>query len=59
MTNQGFVYQPHIPGISGNEGFKSKEDAEKVAKLVVSKIRRNIIPPTVTLEELKALKVIK
>jgi hypothetical protein len=30
-----------------------------VAKLVVSKIRRNIIPPTVTLEELKALKVIK
>jgi hypothetical protein len=43
----------------GNEGFKTKADAEKVAKLVIDKIKRGEMPPTVSVEEMKKLQVIK
>jgi len=43
----------------GNEGFTTKQDAEKVALLVMDKIRKGEMPPTVLVEELKKLKVIK
>ena len=43
----------------GNEGFKTKADAEKVAQLVIDKIRKGEMPPTVTIKEMKKLKVIK
>ena len=54
-----YVNQPIIPAISGNRGFANQEDAQKVAELVVRKIRNNIIPPTVTIEELELLAVLK
>lgn len=53
-----FIHQPSIPGLPGNEGFKTKADAEKVAKLVIGKIKKGEMPPGVTLEELKKLKVL-
>jgi len=53
-----FIHQPSIPGLPGNEGFKKKADAEKVAKLVIGKIKKGELPPGVTLEELKKLKVL-
>src|SRR5215467_7093570 len=53
------IHQASIPAMPGNEGFKTKADAEKVAQLVVGKIRKGEMPPTVTVEELKKLKVIK
>lgn len=43
----------------GNVNFKTKADAEKVAKLVIDKIKKGEMPPTVTIEELQKLKVIK
>ena len=52
------IHQPCIPGLPGNEGFKSKTDAEKVARLVIEKIKKGEMPPTITLEELKKLKVL-
>lgn len=52
------IHQPTIPGASGTTGFRSKEDAEKVAVLVISKLKKNVMPPTVTKEELRVLKVI-
>ena len=52
------IHQPVIPGLPGNKGFKTKPDAEKVAKLVIEKIRKGQMPPTVTTEEMKKLKVI-
>ena len=52
------VHQPSIPSLAGNRGFDSEADAQRVAELVVSKIRQNIIPPTVNAEELKRLGVI-
>jgi hypothetical protein len=52
------IHQPSIPGLPGNEGFKTKQDAEKVAKLIISKIKKGEMPPSVTIEELKKLKVL-
>jgi hypothetical protein len=52
------IHQPVIPGLPGNKGFKKKSDAEKVAKLVIEKIRKGQMPPTVTTEEMKKLKAI-
>lgn len=49
------VHQPSIPGLPGNTGFRSKADAKKVALLVVNKINKGIIPPTITQDELKNL----
>lgn len=57
-NNNPIVYQPIIPGINGNVGFKSRSCAIKVGKLVVYKIKRNILPPTVTIKELDSLKVL-
>jgi hypothetical protein len=53
------VHQPNIPGLPGNEGFTTEEKARTVADFVVQKIRRNEMPPTVTMEDLKALGVLK
>jgi len=34
------IHQTSIPGLPGNEGFKTREDVAKVAELVMSKIRK-------------------
>ena len=52
------VHQINIPGLPGNDGFKSKSDAEKVARLVIKKLKTGEMPPTVTIDELKHLKVL-
>jgi len=53
------IHQPSIPGMPGNNGFRTKEQAGKTAKFVIQKIRNNIMPPTVTIQELDSLKVLK
>ena len=53
------IHQNSIPGLPGNQGFKTKAAAEKVAQLVINKIKKGEMPPTVTLEEMKELGVIK
>ena len=55
--NRPMIHQPSVPGIPGNKGFATKEDAAKVAKLVIKKINKNIMPPSVTLQELTTLKI--
>jgi len=52
------IHQTSIPGISGTEGFKKKSAAEKVAKLVISKIEKGEMPPSISIAELKQLKAI-
>lgn len=52
------IHQPSIPGLSGNEGFKTKAAAEDIAQLVISKIKKGEMPPSVTVEEMKKLKAI-
>jgi hypothetical protein len=46
------VHQTNIPALPGNGGFKTEADARKVAELAVEKIRKNIMPPSLSVEEL-------
>ena len=59
LYGRPFVHQPCIPGLPGNEGFTTKERAESVAEFVVKKIRNNEMPPTVTIEDLNTMGVLK
>ncbi len=52
------IHQPSKPGLPGNEGFKTKADAEKVATLIITKIKNGEMPPSVTTDELKKLNVL-
>jgi hypothetical protein len=49
------IHQNSIPGVAGINGFSTKEKAEKVAQLVVTKIQKGEMPPTVSQEEMKAV----
>ncbi|WP_271770371.1 DUF4907 domain-containing protein [Aquimarina algiphila] len=39
-----FIQQKNIPGALGNQYFKSKKDAQKIALLVVDKLECRILP---------------
>jgi hypothetical protein len=52
------IHQPGIPGQPGIKGFRTKADSEKVVQLVVKKLKNKEMPPTVSEEELRTLKVI-
>ena len=58
-NNKILIHQLSIPGVAGNEGFKRKIDAEKVAKLVIEKLKKGEMPPTITSEDLTKLEVLK
>lgn len=59
LNGKHYVHQPTIPAISGNQGFKTKEQAQRVAELVVHKIRNNILPPSVSIAELDSLNALE
>ena len=59
INGQPVLHQPHIPALPGNKGFTTKERAQKVAEFVVKKIRKNIMPPSVTIDDLKKMDVLK
>ena len=59
LYGRPLVHQPNIPGLPGNDGFSTKERAQTVAEFVVKKIRNNEMPPTVTIEDLNAMGVLK
>jgi hypothetical protein len=50
-----FVHQTNVPGLPGNEGCRTREQAEQLAALVITKVQKGEMPPTVTTEELKEL----
>jgi hypothetical protein len=52
------IHQSIKPGLPGNEGFKTKAAAAKVAKLIITKIKNGEMPPSVTPSELKKLNVL-
>jgi len=58
MYDAMFIHQPSRPGLPGNPGFATEEDARKVAELVIKKIRNNEMPPTITIDELRELGVL-
>lgn len=55
VNGQLRIHQPTIPGQPGTTGFKNKADSKKVALLVIDKINKGIMPPTITQDELKNL----
>jgi hypothetical protein len=59
MNNRLFIHQPHVPGMSGNDGFADMEKAQKVAEFVVKKIKNNEMPPTVTMDDLNRMGVLR
>jgi len=58
VDNKLFIRQDIIPAVEGNEGFATKDDATKVAELVLNKIKNNE-KPIVKKEELKELGIIQ
>jgi hypothetical protein len=59
ISNVKYIHQTNIPAINGKNGFGSKQDAQKAADLVINKIKKNIMPPAITLEELDSLQITK
>jgi len=53
-----YIHQPNIPAINGNIGFKTKEQAQKAGKLVAFKVKNNIMPPNLTIQELDSLELL-
>lgn len=53
------INQDHMPAVEGNKGFSSKEDAEKTANFMLEKIKKGIFPPTISIDELDSLGVLK
>jgi hypothetical protein len=52
-----YLHQSTIPGIGGINGFADTASAGRVARLAINKIKMGEIPPTITPQELKQLKV--
>ena len=50
-----YIHQSNIPAVAGDKGFKTEIDAQRMAEFVVHKIRNNILPPTVSIEEIQNL----
>ncbi|MFA6570870.1 MAG: DUF4907 domain-containing protein [Bacteroidota bacterium] len=59
LWNSRYVHQPSIPALPGNRGFAEDSLARRAAEFIVKKIRNNIIPPSVTIQELDSLGVLK
>lgn len=55
VNGRVLIAQPSIPGKAGNEGFRTPEQAQRVAELVAGKLRANQMPPTITADELHRL----
>ena len=53
------IHQTSVPALPGNEGFQTKEEATKVALLVIEKINKGEMPPTISIDEMTKLNVIK
>jgi hypothetical protein len=53
------IHQTSVPAIPDNEGFKTRKDATKVSLFVIEKIRKGEMPPTISIDEMKQLNVIK
>ena len=54
-----YIHQEFIPAIPGKHGFKTSEDALRVGRKVVSKISAGQLPPTITVDELRELGIVK
>jgi hypothetical protein len=59
MYDAQYIHQPNIPAINGERGFKTKEQAQKAGELAAYKIKKNIMPPSISVQELDSLGLLK
>ena len=50
------IHQPHIPGVAGVRGFDTEEQARAAAQLMVNKMQKNIMPPTISEHEVDSIR---
>lgn len=53
------IDQQQIPAIQGNQSFSTEEDAHKTGELALKKIKGQNFPPTISIQELDSLGVLK
>ena len=56
-NGQLLIDQKTIPAIPGNNGFVTKDDAKEVAALAIRKIKQGEMPPTISVAEIKKMKI--
>ena len=52
------IDQQQIPAVQGNQFFFSEEAARKTGELALKKIKDQMFPPTISIEELDSLEVL-
>jgi hypothetical protein len=55
MNGRLYLHQPMIPAVQGLKTFNSEKDAKKMAEFVLTKIKNNVMPPTVSISEIDSL----
>ncbi len=55
INKKTFIHQDVIPTVKNARPFFSQDDAEKVAKLVIEKIKKKQMPPAVSKDEIEKL----
>lgn len=53
INDEKYIHQEHIPAVNGMHYFINENEALRIADVVVEKIHNNIMPPTITLEDLQ------
>ena len=57
VKDKVLIRQTNMPGIAGTLGFVKKKDAGHVAMLMITKMRKGMMPPTVTIREMDSLHI--
>lgn len=57
VDGKKYIHQRYIPSVKPYKRFSSSEDAQKVAELVIEKLRKEIIPPKITKSEIEMLRL--
>lgn len=55
LNGKLFIHQRNVPAPEGMHAFDSEKNAIAVAKLIIRKLEKNIIPPTASVRELDSL----
>jgi hypothetical protein len=53
------IHQPHIPAVQGVHGFDTEAQAKEVANHICAKMNAGISPPTITIDEMRQMGVLK